>query len=47
MHAAEARGLQSAVDRIEEFQQTLNPENWVLAPLFSQLASTDGTFNDL
>jgi len=47
MHAAEARGLQSAVDRIEEFQQTLNPENWVLAPLLSQLASTDGTFNDL
>jgi 3-hydroxyacyl-CoA dehydrogenase len=47
MHAAEARGLQSVVDRIEEFQQTLNQENWVLAPLLSQLASTDGTFNDL
>ena len=46
MHAAEARGLQSVADRIEQFQQTLDHDNWVLAPLLGQLASTGGTFND-
>ena len=47
MHAAEARGLQSVVDRIEEFRQTLNPDNWVLAPLLAKLASEGGNFKDL
>ena len=46
MHAAEARGLQSVVDRIEEFQETLNPDNWVLAPLLAQLAGEGGNFYD-
>ena len=46
MHAAEARGLQSVVDRIQQFQQTLNPQNWVLAPLLNQLASDGGSFHD-
>jgi 3-hydroxyacyl-CoA dehydrogenase len=47
MHAAEARGLQSVVDRIQQFQQTLNPQNWVLAPLLNQLASDGGSFHDI
>jgi 3-hydroxyacyl-CoA dehydrogenase len=47
MHAAEARGLQSVVDRIKQFQATLNPDNWVLAPLLEKLASEDGNFNDV
>ena len=46
MHAAEVRGLQSVVDRIEQFQETLNPENWVLAPLLATLASEGGNFSD-
>ena len=46
MHAAEAMGLQSVVDRIEEFQETLNPDNWVLAPLLAQLAGEGGNFYD-
>jgi len=47
MHAAEARGLQSVVDRIEEFQETLNPDNWVLAPLLAKLSSEGGNFYDV
>ena len=47
MHAAEVRGLQSVVDRIEEFQETLNPDNWVLAPLLAKLASEGGNFYDV
>ena len=47
MHAAEGRGLQSAVARIEQFHQTLAPENWILAPLLKRLASRKGTFNDV
>jgi len=47
MHAAEARGLQSVVDRIKQFQETLNPDNWALAPLLAQLASEGGNFNDV
>ena len=47
MHAAEARGLQSVVDRIKQFQETLNPDNWVLAPLLAKLANEDGNFNDV
>ena len=46
IHAAEVRGLQSVVDRIEQFQETLNPENWVLAPLLATLASEGGNFSD-
>ena len=46
MHAAEVRGLQSVVDRIEEFQETLNPDNWVLAPLLAKLAGEGGNFYD-
>ena len=33
MHAAEARGLHVVAERIAHFQQTLNPDNWALAPL--------------
>jgi 3-hydroxyacyl-CoA dehydrogenase len=47
MHAAEVRGLQSVVDRIEEFQETLNPDNWVLAPLLAKLSSEGGNFYDV
>ena len=47
MHAAEARGLQSVVDRIKQFQETLNPDNWVLAPLLAKLAREGGNFNDV
>ena len=47
MHAAEARGLQSVVDRIKQFQETLNPDNWVLAPMLAKLASEGGNFKDL
>jgi 3-hydroxyacyl-CoA dehydrogenase len=47
MHAVEARGLQSVVDRIEQFQETLNPDNWVVAPLLAQLAGEGGNFYDV
>ena len=47
MHAVEARGLQSVVDRIQEFQQTLDPENWVLAPLLKRLSSNGGSLKDV
>ena len=47
MHAAEVRGLQSVVNRIEQFQQTLNPDNWALAPLLSKLAREGGNFSDV
>ena len=47
MHAAEARGLQSVADRIERFQQTLDPENWVLAPLLKRLSSNGGSLKDV
>ena len=47
MHAAEARGLQSVVDRIEEFQQTLEPENWALAPLLERLSNDGGSLKDV
>lgn len=47
MHAAEVRGLRSVVNRIEQFQQTLNPDNWVLAPLLAKLASEGGNFSDV
>ena len=47
MYAAEARGLQSVVDRIEQFQETLNPDNWVVAPLLAQLAGEGGNFYDV
>ena len=47
MHAAEVRGLQSVVNRIEQLQQTLNPDNWVLAPLLAKVAREDGNFSDL
>ncbi len=47
MHAAEARGLQSVVERIEEFQQTLDPENWALAPLLERLSNHGGSLKDV
>ena len=46
MHAAEARGLSSVVDRITQFRQTLNPDNWTLAPLLERLASNGGSLKD-
>ena len=47
MHAAEVRGLQSVVNRVEQFQQTLNPDNWMLAPLLAKLAREGGSFSDV
>jgi len=47
MYAAEARGLQSVVERIEEFQQMLEPGNWVLAPLLERLSNDGGSLKDV
>ena len=47
MHAAEVRGLPSVVNRIEQFQQTLSPDNWALAPLLAKLAREGGSFSDI
>jgi 3-hydroxyacyl-CoA dehydrogenase len=47
MHAVEARGLQSVVGRIQEFQQTLEPENWELAPLLERLSNDGGSLKDV
>ena len=46
MHAAEARGLNAVAERIAHFQQTLNPDNWALAPLLERLASNGGSLKD-
>ena len=46
MHAAEARGLHVVAERIAHFQQTLNPDNWALAPLLERLASNGGSLKD-
>ena len=46
MHAAEARGLHVVAERISHFQQTLNPDNWALAPLLERLASNGGSLKD-
>ena len=46
MHAAEARGLNAVAERIVHFQQTLNPDNWALAPLLERLASNGGSLKD-
>ena len=47
MHAVEARGLQSVVGRIQEFQQTLDPGNWELAPLLERLSKDGGSLMDV
>ena len=47
MHAVEARGLQSVVGRIQEFQQTLDPGNWELAPLLERLSNDGGSLKDV
>jgi hypothetical protein len=47
MHAVEARGLQSVVGRIQEFQQTLDPGNWELAPLLERLSNDGGSLMDV
>ena len=46
MHAAEARGLHAVAERITHFQQTLDPDNWALAPLLERLASNGGSLKD-
>ncbi len=46
MHAAEARGLHAVAERIAHFQQTLDPDNWALAPLLERLASNGGSLKD-
>ncbi|MEK9535106.1 MAG: 3-hydroxyacyl-CoA dehydrogenase NAD-binding domain-containing protein, partial [Halieaceae bacterium] len=43
MHVAETRGLQSVVDTINRFHDTLAAENWVVAPLLARLAAQDGS----
>ena len=43
MHVAETRGLQSVVDTINRFHDTLTAENWVVAPLLARLAAQDGS----
>ncbi len=47
MHVAEARGLQSVVDTINRFQNTLAAENWVVAPLLARLATQGGSLADI
>ena len=46
MHAAEARGLHAVAERIAHFQQTLDPDNWALAPLLERLARNGGSLKD-
>ena len=47
MHVAEARGLQSVVDTINRFHDTLAAENWVVAPLLARLAAQGGSLADI
>jgi 3-hydroxyacyl-CoA dehydrogenase len=47
MHAAETRGLQSVVDTINQFHDTLAAENWVVAPLLARLAAQNGSLADI
>ena len=47
MHVAEARGLQSVVDTINRFHDTLAAENWVVAPLLARLATQGGSLADI
>ena len=47
MHAAEARGLHAVAERIAQFHQTLNPDNWALAPVFERLATNGGSLKDV
>ena len=47
MHVAETRGLQSVVDTINRFHDTLAAENWVVAPLLARLAAQNGSLADI
>ena len=47
MHVAETRGLQSVVDTINRFHDTLAAENWVVAPLLARLATQGGSLADI
>ena len=47
MHVAETRGLQSVVDTINQFHDTLAAENWVVAPLLARLAEQNGSLADM
>ena len=47
MHVAEARGLQTVVDTINRFHDTLAAENWVVAPLLARLATQGGSLADI
>lgn len=40
MHNAEARGLRNVVARIESFAETINANNWQVAPLLKTLANS-------
>ena len=43
MHGSEARGPWAVAEHITQFQQTLNPETWALAPFFERLATNGGS----
>ena len=47
MHVAETRGLQSVVDTINRFHDTLAAENWVVAPLLARLATQGGSLAEI
>ena len=47
MHVAEARGLQTVVDTINRFHDTLAAENWVVAPLLARLATQGGSLAEI
>ena len=47
MHVAESRGLQSVVDTIARFHNSLAAENWVVAPLLTRLAAEGGRLADI
>ena len=47
MHVAESRGIQSVVDTIARFHNSLAAENWLIAPLFARLAAQGGRLADI
>ena len=46
MHNIEARGIAESVQRVREFQSTLDPDNWQIASLLEDLAASGAVFAD-
>lgn len=46
MHNLEARGISPAVSQIERFAETLNAENWRVAPLLKTITNTNASLKD-